>query len=270
MPYHLLHNAAAWNAVSPPTQRCCRSAVSPTQCCCPKCRITSYAMLLPKCRITYTMLLPEVPYHILRNAAAWNAVSPPTQCCCLKCHITSYIRLLPEVPYHLLHNAAARSAVSPPTQCCCQKCRITSYTALLPEVSYHLHNAAARSAVSPPTQCCCLKCRFASHHGANLPVVVFLHNTKQTCIQRDCFGRLGSECHSRAHSSNCGQPLCFKNSEHADPSLGVVTYREGCKLHKLMVFQNRKTQWSFCRIKEVGDLEYRKRRSSLSYIRRLK
>jgi len=174
------------------------------------------------------------------------------------------------VPYHLLHNAAARSAVSPPTQCCCQKCRITSYTALLPEVSYHLHNAAARSAVSPPTQCCCLKCRFASHHGANLPVVVFLHNTKQTCIQRDCFGRLGSECHSRAHSSNCGQPLCFKNSEHADPSLGVVTYREGCKLHKLMVFQNRKTQWSFCRIKEVGDLEYRKRRSSLSYIRRLK
>jgi len=135
---------------------------------------------------------------------------------------------------------------------------------------YHLlHNAAARSAVSPPTQRCCLKCRFASHHGANLPVIVFLHNTNQTCIQRDCFGRLGSECHSRAHSSNCGQPLCVKNSEYADPSLGVATYREGCKLHKLMVFQNRKTHWDFSRVEEAGDLEYRKRRNSLSYIRRL-
>ena len=72
----------------------------------------------------------------------------------------------------------------------------------------------------------------------------------------------------RAHSSNCGQPLCFKKSEYAYTKLGVVTYCEGCKLHKLMVFQNRKTHWDFSRVKEVGDLEYLKKRSYLIYIRR--
>ena len=136
-------------------------------------------------------------YHFLQNAAVWSSLSPPTEGCCLKCLITSYRRLLSEVPYHLLQKAAVWSAVSPPTEGCCLKCRITSYTTLLSEVPYHLlHNAAAWSNVSPPTERCYLKCHFASNHGANLPVIVFLHNTKQTCIQRDCFGRLGSECHS--------------------------------------------------------------------------
>ena len=112
--------------------------------------------------------------YSLRSITCGNhiTVSSLKECSCRKCRITSHRKLLPEVPYHFLQNAAVWSAVSPPTQCCCLKC------------------------LSPPTERCCLKCRFASHHGANLPVIVFLHNTKQTCIQRDCFGRLGSECHS--------------------------------------------------------------------------
>jgi len=48
----------------------------------------------------------------------------------------------------------------------------------------------------------------------------------------------------------------------------VVTCCEGCELRKLMVFQNRKTHWDFSKVKEFDDLEYRKRRSSLIYIRR--
>ena len=112
-----------------------------------------------------------MPYHLLHNAAAWSAVSPPTEDWLLKCLITSQKTLLSEVPYQLLQNAAAQSVVPPPKERCCLKCRIS------------------------PTEGYCLKCRFASHHGANLPVIVFLHNTKQTYIQRDCFGRLGSECH---------------------------------------------------------------------------
>ena len=97
--------------------------------------------------------------------------------------ITSHRKLLSEVPYHFRQNAVAWSAVSPPTEGCCRRAE-----------SPPKERCCLKCRISP-TEGYCLKCRFASHHGANLPVIVFLHNTKQTYIQRDCFGRLGSECH---------------------------------------------------------------------------
>ena len=191
------------------------------------------------------MLLPEVSYHLLENAIARSVVSSTTECF-LKCRITSYRTLLSEVSYRLPQNASW-SAVSPITECCCLKCRITSYRTLLSEVSYRLpQNVIVRSVVSPTTEYC-LKCRIASYRGANLQVIVFLHNTKQTCVERDCFGRLGSECHSEPIAA-LWSASCFKNSEYAESRLGVVTYREGCKLHKLMVLQNRKTHWDLGRV----------------------